>query len=70
MACGRAVCEECATTWEGIHHCAPCLARLGRRAPARAALPGLLAVLVGAGALFWALVRLMVWAGVMAVEVL
>ncbi len=70
MTCGRAVCEECATTWEGIHHCASCLARLGRRAPAGVALPGLLAVLVAAAALFWALVRLMVWAGVMAVEVL
>jgi hypothetical protein len=26
MACGRRLCQECATPWEGIHFCAACLA--------------------------------------------
>ena len=32
MACGRVLCQECTTTWEGINHCAACLAARGRRA--------------------------------------
>ena len=27
MECRRVVCEECATDWQGINYCAPCLAR-------------------------------------------
>ena len=24
-SCGKAVCQECTTTWEGIYYCGPCL---------------------------------------------
>jgi hypothetical protein len=68
MSCRKAVCQECATTWDGIHYCAACLA--GRRRPARGRgdWVGLLAVLTAAVALFWTLTRLMAWAGVLAVQ--
>ena len=28
MACRKTVCQECATTWDGVNHCRPCLVRL------------------------------------------
>jgi len=33
MACGKAICQECSTLWQGIHYCAPCLEE--RRGSAR-----------------------------------
>ncbi|MBI2932709.1 MAG: hypothetical protein HYY16_13765 [Planctomycetes bacterium] len=33
MTCGKVVCQECATPWDGINYCASCLAR--RRQGAR-----------------------------------
>jgi hypothetical protein len=70
MSCHRAVCQECATTWEGIHYCAPCLAE--RRQPAERATPwaaGAL-VLAAAAGLLWVVTRLMVWAGVLIADIL
>ena len=69
MSCQRAVCQECATTWEGINYCAPCLAR--RRRPAKASTPwaGWVLVLASAAGLFWVVTRLMVWAGVLVADV-
>jgi hypothetical protein len=29
MSCRNVVCQECATTWEGVNHCRPCLAKKG-----------------------------------------
>ena len=26
MACGKVVCQECATRWDGINYCVGCLA--------------------------------------------
>ena len=26
-SCGKALCQECSTLWQGIHYCAPCLER-------------------------------------------
>jgi hypothetical protein len=70
MSCGKAVCQECATTREGIYYCATCLARPSHAA--RAGVPWLawIATLAAAAGLFWALTRLMVWAGVLATEIL
>ena len=70
MSCHRAVCQECATTWEGINYCAPCLAR--RRQSTRTGTPwvGWLLVLGAAAGLFWVVTRLMVWAGVLVTDVL
>jgi len=68
MTCRKAVCQECATTWDGIHYCAGCLAE--RRSPARGRADwlGLVGVVAAAAALFWLVSRLMVWAGVLALQ--
>lgn len=40
MSCRAVICQECTTTWEGICHCAPCLAAKARpRRQAHALLP-------------------------------
>jgi len=64
MSCRAAVCQECATTREGIHYCAACLAR--NFAGASASTPWLawivtLATVAGLLPVLW---RVMVWAGV------
>ena len=70
MSCHRAVCQECATTWEGINYCAPCLAR--RRQATKTSTPwaGWMLVLGATAGLFWVVTRLMVWAGVLVNDVL
>jgi len=70
MSCGQAVCQECATTWEGINYCAPCLAR--QRPPEQTATPwvGWVLVVGAAAGLFWVVTRMMVWAGVLVADVL
>ena len=27
MSCRKVVCQECATTWDGVNHCRPCLSK-------------------------------------------
>jgi hypothetical protein len=63
MACHRVVCQECATTWNGVNHCRPCLA--GLRASAERRTPLLSWMLFGllTLALFLLCGRAMVWAG-------
>jgi hypothetical protein len=68
MSCRKAVCQECATTWDGIHYCAVCLAERRKAKRGRADWVGLLAVVAASAALFWTLTRLMAWAGVLAVQ--
>jgi hypothetical protein len=68
MSCRKAVCQECATTWDGIHYCAACLAGRRRATRSRADWVGLLAVVAAGVALFWTVTRLMAWAGALAVQ--
>jgi ferric-dicitrate binding protein FerR (iron transport regulator) len=68
MSCRKAVCQECATTWDGIHYCAGCLAARRRATRRRSDWVGFVAVVAAGAALFWALTRLMAWAGVLAVS--
>ena len=70
MSCGKALCQECATLWDGIHYCAGCLAARRRVSPSRRPWPGWVAVLLASAGLLWVATRLMVWAGILAVEVL
>jgi hypothetical protein len=66
MSCGAAVCQECATTWDGINHCASCLAKRGQARERRRSWPALLLVLAASAGLFWLGAKLMVWAGAVA----
>jgi len=68
MSCRRAVCQECATTWDGIHYCSACLARRRELAGASTAWAGWLLVVGASAGIFWFLARVMVWAGVAVVE--
>jgi hypothetical protein len=70
MSCSRAVCQECATTWDGVNHCAACLARLGRAQPTRRSWPGVLLVVIVSAGLFWVATQLMVWTGALAASLL
>jgi hypothetical protein len=62
MSCRKTVCQECATDWDGIYYCSPCLAVRRRGAAGGAALPALLLVLAVSAALFLAGPTLLVWA--------
>ena len=64
MACRRVVCQECATTWDGIHYCVDCLAQRRRAAEGRTSWAGLIVVGLACVLLLAATARLMVWAGV------
>lgn len=64
MSCRKGVCQECATTWDGINHCAPCLALRRRSNAPRSSWWRLLPVAAAAAALLWAMTLLMVWSGV------
>jgi len=64
------MCQECATTWDGINLCAPCLARRGRTRHAARSWPGLLLMSAAAAGLLWLGARLMVWAGALAASLL
>jgi hypothetical protein len=70
MSCHRAVCQECATTWDGINYCAACLESRRQAAGPRASWLGLAVVVGAATGLIWILTRVMVWASVLAVELL
>jgi hypothetical protein len=70
MSCGAAVCQECATTWDGINYCSACLARRGRASQRRRTWPALVLVVAASAALLWLGARLMVWAGALAASFL
>jgi hypothetical protein len=55
MRCKKLICQECATTFEGINHCAPCLTDVGGGTRESS---GILAGLFVAGVAF-----LLLWAG-------
>ena len=68
MSCRLVVCQECATTRDGINYCRPCLAKThavaGTAGPWRRIMAGL-AMVAASLALFLLCARLMVWAVVL-----
>jgi hypothetical protein len=68
MSCHKGVCQECATTWDGINYCTKCLAERRKAAAPRRSWPGVVLVAVTAAGLFWIVPRLMVWSGVNALD--
>lgn len=63
MACTKTLCQECATQWDGIWHCAACLA--AKRGPKveRSPVFAWLGVVVTSLFLLYAGARVMVWTG-------
>lgn len=70
MACRRVVCEECATEWEGIHHCPACLAARSRQAIPRKGASGVLLLLFFSAGLLFANAHLWVWGSLLLAEIL
>lgn len=63
MSCTKTLCQECATQWDGIWHCAACLA--AKRGPKERRSPVLawIGVILVSLILLYAGARLMVWTG-------
>jgi hypothetical protein len=61
MSCRKTLCQECATEWDGIFHCAACLAARRTSSATRGTGLGTLLVLLAAAGLFVLGPRLLVW---------
>jgi hypothetical protein len=61
MTCRKVVCQECATTWDGVNHCRPCLARKSATKPVRAPWISWLAWAFACAVLFLAAGRSLAW---------
>ena len=62
MSCHKVVCQECATTWDGVNHCRPCLSRIRAAAEQRTPIAAWLVFAGGGGALFLLAGWAMAWA--------
>ena len=60
MACRTPLCQECSTTWEGIHYCSRCLGQQRQSSVVGRSLVATLAVILAATGLFWVVSHLMV----------
>ena len=61
MTCKKTVCQECATDWDGIFFCSPCLGKLRRSSGQRAPALGWILVALASAALFVLGPRLLAW---------
>jgi len=64
MSCKKAVCQECATQWEGINYCVHCLRNQRKQTTVRSSMPEAVVVLVASVALFFLAGYLMLWSSV------
>jgi len=65
MECRRVVCEECATDWQGINYCAPCLEKRRQATRAVRAWPGRVVLVLACAVLAVLLTRLTAWTSVL-----
>ena len=65
MTCRKALCQECATTWEDIYYCAACLVGQRRAARGGLAVGGWLLLAGAIASLAWLHSHLLVWVGVL-----
>ena len=63
MKCRRNICQECATQWDGIYHCAQCLAVQRGASRSKSRVAGWLLLGAASLLLLYASVHAMVWAG-------
>ena len=62
MTCKKTVCQECATDFDGIFYCSPCLAGRRKSSGQGAPVAGWIFVSLAAAALFSIGPKLLVWA--------
>ena len=65
MSCRKALCQECASAWEGIYYCAACVTEMRQERGRGAAWGGWLLVGTAVVALAWMHARVLVWVGVL-----
>ena len=65
MDCRRVICQECATTWDGIHYCRPCLAARRRTAEEGRPILGWILVAAATAGLFAIAIPVAVWGAVL-----
>ena len=63
MSCAKMLCQECATQWEGIWHCAACLGLKRGKSVARSPAGAWIGVVTVSLILLYLGARVMVWAG-------
>ena len=68
MDCAKLICQECATTWEGINYCAPCLAHTRGEQRATSSVGAWLAVAGVTALLLWVASYVMMWVAILFVE--
>ncbi len=66
MSCRKVVCQECATTWDGVNHCRACLAARGEAAGGRKRLRAWLACAVFCAAAVVLAARGLAWSAALA----
>jgi hypothetical protein len=63
MKCRKPLCQECATQWDGIYHCAQCLAAQRGTAAQGRRWTGWLMLVAAVIILLYVSAQTMVWAG-------
>lgn len=63
MACRKPLCQECATQWDGIWHCAACLAQKRGASEKRSHVTGWISLVFCSLVLLYLSARMMVWVG-------
>ena len=63
MACRKPLCQECATQWDGIWHCASCLGKKRRAAKPQSRAIGWISAALMTLLLLFLSARVLVWAG-------
>ena len=63
MSCAKTLCQECATQWDGIWHCAKCLAAKRGSTKIASHFGGWISLVFSSLLLLYVSARVMVWAG-------
>ncbi|HET7437798.1 MAG TPA: hypothetical protein VFN10_24040 [Thermoanaerobaculia bacterium] len=63
MTCAKTLCQECATQWDGIWHCASCLGAKRAVTVKHSAAAGWISIAAATALLLYFSARLMVWTG-------
>ncbi len=65
MACNKTLCQECATSWDGINYCASCMATRRKTAGGGSSTAGWIAAGAAAALLAWLAPKALLWGSVL-----